>query len=109
MAKKTALVIVDTRWFNSSGISRFFGGTKKGDSHFIYAPLDDINHPLGVWLDEVTSNAVQRVDNKPFTMRFMIPWANVQGLAVVDGPGGRSAIGFQSDESTTVIGSQTKK
>ena len=113
MAKKrqVALVIVSSEWFTSAGVRRFFGGeqTPRADvSQYVIAPLVNDQDPIGLWIGEMTTKAVRRIDGKDFTMKFMIPWSHVLGLGVID-ESERRPIGFEADPTTIVIGARTEK
>jgi len=112
MAKKkqTALLIVRNEWFTSAAIQHFFGGqhteTKEADAApFLLAPLVDDKHPLGVWVGDMTTTAVQRKDGQQVKMNFMIPWSQILAIGIVVDESKKSLIGFKVDDETLVVGS----
>jgi hypothetical protein len=112
--KKVAIVIVDRAWSELPGVKRFLEQRQKprqgppSGAHFITGPIADTSDLRGLWLGDVTTEALVRRDGQPFTMKFMIPWQYVLGLGEVD-EAGPTPIGFKGDSETIVLGPQTEE
>jgi len=113
-ATKVAIVIVDRAWSELPGVKRFLEHAQKprqgppSGAHFVLGPIVDTSDLKGLWLGDVTTEAIQRRDGQPFTMKFMIPWQYVLGLGEIE-ESGPTPIGFKSNPETIVLGPQTEE
>ena len=109
--KQTAIVVVSKDWIDSAVKHLINDGRESrstGDTHIVYADLEGSSDPHGLWLKNVKTNRLKE-DGSEVVMRFMIPWAFVVALGVVDHgidlePGFAGAISLEpadlTDQST---------
>jgi hypothetical protein len=96
MAKpRKGVVVVTKEWINTGVRHLINHGNESrstGDTHVIFADLDDTTDQRGLWLKNVHTDRLT-TDGARVTMQFMIPWSAVVGLGVVD-DGAQTALGF---------------
>ena len=64
----------------------------------------DLSDHRGIWLTDVITTAVlNRSDDSPVKMKFMIPWHYVLGLGLPDLQSQESTIGFKAGAGTTLV------
>jgi hypothetical protein len=84
--KETAIVVVSKDWINT-GVRHLINHGREsastGETHLIFADLEDTADLRGLWLKNVHTNRLT-ADGSKVTMRFMIPWGAIVGLGVVE-------------------------
>ena len=64
----------------------------------------DLSDHRGIWLTDVITTAVlNRSDDSPVKMKFMIPWHYVLGLGLPDLQSQESTIGFKAGAGKTLV------
>lgn len=106
---ETAIVVVSKEWIDTAVrhlINQGRESRSTGETHLIFADLDDLSDHRGLWLKNVKTNRLT-VDASDVTMRFMIPWSVIVGLGVVDrGTAAKAGFSFEpasdlTDQSTS--------
>lgn len=85
--QKTAVVVVSKDWIDTSVRHLINHGQESrstGDTHIVYADLEDTSDHHGLWLKNIKTTQLMK-DGSETVMRFMIPWAFVVALGVIDG------------------------
>jgi len=106
--KQIAFIVVSKEWFNTGGINHILANGREsqgsGEAHLIMAGDPDLSDPRGIWLTNVITTAVlNRSDESPVKMKFMIPWHYVLGLGLPDVQSAESTIGFKAGAGTTLL------
>ena len=106
--KQIAFIVVSKEWFNTGGINHILANGREsqgnGEAHLIVAGDPDLSEHRGIWLTNVITTAVlNRSDESPVKMKFMIPWHYVLGLGLPDVQSTESTIGFKAGAGTTLV------
>jgi hypothetical protein len=106
--KQIAFIVVSKEWFNTGGINHILANGRQsqgsGEAHLIMADNADLSDHRGIWLTNVITTAVlNRSDESPVKMKFMIPWHYVLGLGLPDVQSAESTIGFKAGAGITLV------
>ena len=83
---QTAIVVVSKDWIDTAVRHLINHGQQSrstGETHVIFADLEDTSDHRGLWLKNVRTTRLT-TDGSNITMRFMIPWSFIVALGVVD-------------------------
>jgi len=110
--KQIAFIVVRKDWYNSAGINHLLGNGREsradGEAHLIMAGDPDLSDHRGVWIPGVVTTAVlNRSDNSPTKMRFLIPWQYILGVGLDEGSA-ESVIGFTPGKATILINAESE-